>query len=60
MGEILFCAGLKFAWLGVFSKVKRNTNKHVKLNQSCYRLEWTKGFQEVKVPRFHDNDTGWC
>jgi hypothetical protein len=23
-------------------------------------LEWPRGFQEVKVPRFHDNGTGWC
>ena len=23
-------------------------------------LEWPGGFQEVKVPRFHDNGTGWC
>ena len=22
-------------------------------------LEWLRGFQEVKVPRFHDNGTGW-
>jgi hypothetical protein len=22
-------------------------------------LEWPSGFQEVKVPRFHDNGTGW-
>jgi hypothetical protein len=22
-------------------------------------LEWRRGFQEVKVPRFHDNGTGW-
>jgi hypothetical protein len=22
-------------------------------------LEWPRGFQEVKVPRFHDNRTGW-
>jgi hypothetical protein len=22
-------------------------------------LEWPRGFQEVKVPRFHDNATGW-
>jgi len=22
-------------------------------------LEWPGGFQEVKVPRFHDNGTGW-
>jgi len=22
-------------------------------------LEWPRGFQEVKVPRFHDNCIGW-
>jgi hypothetical protein len=22
-------------------------------------LEWPRGFQEVKVPRFHANGTGW-
>jgi len=22
-------------------------------------LEWSRGFQEVKVPRLHDNSTGW-
>jgi hypothetical protein len=22
-------------------------------------LEWPRGFQEIKVPRFHDNGTGW-
>jgi len=22
-------------------------------------LEWARGFQEVRVPRFHDNGTGW-
>jgi len=22
-------------------------------------LEWSRGFQEVKVPRFHDNSTEW-
>jgi hypothetical protein len=22
-------------------------------------LEWPRGFQKVKVPRFHDNGTGW-
>jgi hypothetical protein len=22
-------------------------------------LEWPRGFQEVKVPRFHYNGTGW-
>ena len=31
----------------------------VKVNQSHYRPEVPRGFQEVKVPRLHDNDTGW-
>jgi len=22
-------------------------------------LEWPRGFQEAKVPRFHDSGTGW-
>jgi hypothetical protein len=22
-------------------------------------LEWPRGFQEVKVPTYHDNGTGW-
>jgi hypothetical protein len=22
-------------------------------------LEWPRGFQEVKVPSFHDDGTGW-
>jgi hypothetical protein len=22
-------------------------------------LEWLREFQEVKLPRFHDNSTGW-
>jgi hypothetical protein len=29
-----------------------------KVNQSRYRPEWPRGFQEVKVPRLHDNGTG--
>jgi hypothetical protein len=32
----------------------------VKLKQqSLYRPGWPIGFQEVKVPRFRDNGTGW-
>ena len=30
-----------------------------KVKESRYGLEWPRGFQEVKVPRFHDNGTGW-
>jgi hypothetical protein len=28
-------------------------------NSPVTGLEWLRGFQEVKVPRFHDNGTGW-
>jgi hypothetical protein len=33
---------------------------HIKESKSCpvTGLEWPRGFQEVKVPRFHDNGTG--
>ena len=32
----------------------------VKVKQSCYRPGVVpRGFQEFKVPRFHDNSTGW-
>jgi len=31
---------------------------HVKVNQSHYRPEVPRGFQEVKVPRLCDNGTG--
>ena len=30
-----------------------------KVNQSRYRPGGAQGFQEVKVPRFRDNGTGW-
>jgi hypothetical protein len=31
----------------------------IKLKQSRYRLRVAQRFQEVKVPRFLDNGTGW-
>jgi len=30
----------------------------VKKNSPVTGREWPRGFQEVKVPRFHDNGTG--
>jgi hypothetical protein len=30
-----------------------------KVKQSVRGLEWPREFQEVKVPRFLDNGTGW-
>ena len=32
---------------------------YCKVNQSYYRPEVPREFQEVKVPRFHENVTGW-
>jgi hypothetical protein len=31
----------------------------VKVKQSVTSLECPRGFQEVKLPRFHDDGTGW-
>jgi len=31
----------------------------VKSSSPVTGLEWPRGFQEVKVPIFHDNATGW-
>jgi hypothetical protein len=36
----------------ILLKVKR-------LSSPVTGLDWPRGFQEVKVPRFHDNGTGW-
>ena len=38
----------------VFTEIK------VKVNSPVTGLKWPRGFQEVKVPRFLDNGTGWC
>jgi hypothetical protein len=40
---------------GVPCKNLQNNGKAVLLEA----LESPRGFQEVKVPRFHDNGTGW-
>jgi len=36
-----------------------SAHHQVKANQSHYRPEVPRGFQEVKVPRLHDNGPGW-
>jgi len=38
-------------------EIKFKTGKMV--NQSHYRPEVPRGFQEVKVPRLRDNGPGW-
>ena len=45
--------------LCLFLLIYVNVNVNVNVNQSLTSLEWPRGFQEVKVPRFHDNGTGW-
>jgi len=32
---------------------------HTRYSSTITGLEWPRGFQEVKVPRLHDNGTGW-
>jgi hypothetical protein len=32
---------------------------HVKVKVKVRGLEWPRGFQEIRVPRFHENGTGW-
>ena len=37
----------------------RDIKVKVNLSSPATGLEWPRGFHEVKVPRFHDNGTGW-
>ena len=41
------------------SKYSKLYRKAVKVNESHYRPEVPRGFQEVKVPRLRDNGPGW-
>jgi hypothetical protein len=38
---------------------KKELIKKGKAVSAVTGLEWPTGFQEVKVPRFHDNGRGW-
>jgi hypothetical protein len=42
-----------------FLTTAQDGGKVVKLSSPVTGLEWPRGFQEVKVPRFLDNGTGW-
>jgi hypothetical protein len=42
-----------------FMTTAQDGGKVVNLSSHLTGLEWPRGFQEVKVPRFHDNGTGW-
>ena len=37
----------------------KQTNIHKRESSPVKGLEWPRGFQEVTVPIFHDNGTGW-
>ena len=39
--------------------IKRDRNVDGDNSSPVTGLEWPRGFQEVKVPRFRDNGTGW-
>jgi hypothetical protein len=62
-GKLRFPNFLKTAQDGdkVFSLTHRPhvLYKEVKVKQSRSGVEWPRGFQEVKVPRFLDNGTEW-
>ena len=40
-------------------QVKLKLNVKVKKNSPVTGLQWPRGFQKVKIPRFHDSGTGW-
>jgi hypothetical protein len=42
-----------------FMTTAQNGGKVVSIISPVTGLEWPRGFQEVKVPRFLDNGTGW-
>jgi hypothetical protein len=42
-----------------FLTTAQDGGKVVSLSRPVTGLEWPRGFQEVKVPRFLDNGTGW-
>jgi hypothetical protein len=42
-----------------FLTTAQDGGNFVSLSSPVTGLEWTRGFQEVKVPRFLDNGTGW-
>ena len=60
----MFCKFVVFtaasiSWCFQQHFVVMNIKKKVKVNQSHYRSEVPRGFQQVKVPRLRDNGAGW-
>jgi hypothetical protein len=42
-----------------FLTTAQDVGRFVSLSSPVRGLEWPRGFQEVKIPRFLDNGTGW-
>jgi hypothetical protein len=42
---------------GIYTSVRMFIN--IRKSSPITGLEWPRGFQEFKVPRFHDNGRGW-
>jgi len=61
MNSLVHMLGLKFLIAPSAAELIRT----LPYSACCYitspvtGLEWPRGFQEVEVPRFHDNGTGW-
>ena len=54
---------IHYTFLCTWCKLQQNLVRHLriagKVNQSHYRPEVPRGFQEVKIPRLRDNGPGW-
>jgi len=58
IASILNCR-VNFPCYSIKTKVTPEDERVKRVNQSHYRPEVPRGFQEVKVPRLLDNGTGW-
>jgi hypothetical protein len=54
-----FRAGSRTLRFPDFVTTAQDAGKVVSLSTPFTGLEWPRGFQEVKVPRFLNNGTGW-
>ena len=55
---LIILGGLRLLKVLFFSRISwRNVN--ITVSSTVTGLEWPRRFQDVKVPRFDDNGTGW-
>jgi hypothetical protein len=45
--------------VSMWLQTTKNNGPNMRKISPVTGLEWPRGFQEVKVPRFHDKGTGW-